>query len=417
MAKFDLDPQTIKTWVVTCPPGLEILLEEELKERLEIDRNFKKDLGGLEFDGSLEEAFRILLRSQLASRVLWKLRDFSAKTAEMLYDQTRRLPWTQIFYGNPPKKPATPEEVPTFAVFTHGNATQFAMQFAGLKIKDAVCDEVRKGNFDRPNVDRKTPDIRLEALFDSEGRCSLSMDLTGDPLHRRGYRLETLEAPLRENRAAALAMLSGVFKIPEGGPLVNIVDPFCGGGTLLFESAIGLKNFAPGLSRKTGTWPFYRLFPEWRPLFDECSAEARAQRYKSKRLFHLTGFDIDKGSLRSARLQAERVGLKVTEYNFEIQDSRELPKIPNGSFILSHPPFGIRSGDEKKAALLIEGLTHNLKKQNFEGTLALVVPKGPLEKAVGLRPKKRLLISDGNQDLRLLVFEMYAGKKKEKTLE
>lgn len=412
MANFDLDPQTPKHWVITCAPGLEDLLIKELVERLGISKRFETSQGAVSFSGTLEEAFSVLLRSQLASRVLWNLRTFSAKTAEMLYDQVRRLPWAQIFYGNPPVKPASTDLIPTFAIFVHGAPKQFAMQFAALKIKDAICDEVRKAAMDRPSVDRKNPDVRLEALFDSEGRCSLSLDLTGNPLHRRGYRLETLAAPLRENRAAALAHLSGVLEVSKDSnePLF-VFDPFCGGGTLLFEAAIALKNLSPGISRKTGSWPFYRLFPEWRPLFDESVATARAFRYQNKRPVHLVGFDIDKGSLRSAKLQAERLGLKITEYSLEVRDSRELPKIPAGSFVLTHPPFGIRSGDEAKAVELIEGLTHNLKKQNFDGTLGIVIPKGPLEKSVGLRPKKKLLVSDGNQDLRLLVFEMYPGRK------
>jgi len=227
-------------FVVTCVPGLERLLSDELAEmgilEVEADGDEKHPTGALRFAGSWADAAKVLVGSRLASRLLLELREFAAVNADMLYDQVRRVKWAD--YMRPGR---------TLAVFAHGKSPgrDLVLSFAALKIKDAVCDEIRKHGVDRPDVDRENPDIRLEAHF-QEGRCRLSLDLSGAPLHRRGQRTEAGEAPLRENRAAALLRLVGLRAGAEG----LFVDPFCGSGTILLEAAAIAENRAPGLVRR-----------------------------------------------------------------------------------------------------------------------------------------------------------------------
>ncbi len=389
------------SWILTCAPGLEELLQNELQQRLGWDLPFTTDLGALSCEAPLEFALDVCASSLVCSRVLFQVRSFSAKTPEMLYDQVRRVPWERIFLS--PKHPG----LKTFAVFSHGRPPYFAMSFASLKIKDAVCDEIRKKGLERPDIDRKEPQLRIEAFFDSQGKCQLSLDFSGEPLHRRGYRAETVEAPLRENKAAALIAFSG------WNPKNPFYDPFCGSGTLPIEGYLYSKNASLGLRRLANRpFPLETYFKEFETAKASAVERAKARYLKDFRP-QIQGSDIDPKSLRQAGENAQRAGIRKEELKFFKLDARELPELPKDTHIVCHPPFGMRSFDESKAAALIARLTEQLKKSGFEGALTLVVPQGPLEKAVGLRPSRKLKVEDGKVTLKFLHYDLYKsdGKK------
>ena len=377
-----------RRFIATTAAGLEGLLAAEL-EALGLHPEVEPSTA-VTFTGGWEDAAKVLVGSRIASRLHVSLRRFSAVSRAMLYDQVRRLDWPEIF----------PETL-TFAVQAAGSTqgTDFALSYAPLRIKDAVCDEFRKRGRPRPNVDRHEPDVRLSAYF-FEGRCELSLDLSGQPLHRRGYRKEGALAPLRENRAAALLEFCGY----DGSR--PFLDPFCGSGTLAIEAALIATRTAPGLLRSPEHFTMPRLFPE--------SAEflvAERERAALERLdnppYPVRGTDVDPSTLSIARENARIAGMERTVH-FEAADAREVTA-PD-SWIVTNPPYGERLADPAEAKDLLDQFVRRVKHHAVGATLGLVLPRGDLEKSVGLRPEKRLAVESGPLGLRYLCFQIRAGR-------
>lgn len=377
-------------FLATTVPGLEPLLAEELGE---LGLAPEPTTGGpLVVPGDWAAAARVLVRSRIASRLLLSLREFSARHQAMLYDQVRRIPWPEVF---PPSR--------SIAVHAVGSTqgTDYRLSFAPLKIKDAICDEFRHRGLPRPDVNRRRPDVRLTAFF-HRGRCELSLDLSGEPLHRRGYREEGAEAPLRENRAAALLRFSGY----DGS--APLADPFCGSGTIAIEAALTAMRRAPGLLRPARGFAAARLFPEClKPLErerDRAAAEALAAPPHPIR-----GSDVAEPVLAVARQNALKAGV-ARAVRFERRDALTFESA--GGWIASNPPYGERLADRESAAALLREFVHRAKHHATGTRLALVLPRGDLEKAVGLKPTRRLAVGGGSLALRFLLFEIYAGSRK-----
>jgi 23S rRNA (guanine2445-N2)-methyltransferase len=379
---FDID-----RFIVTSAPGLEGLLADEIRS-LGIDPVIEPS-GAVTFAGDWTPAARVLVRSRIAGRVHLSLRRFSSRSRAMLYDQIRRLDWPSIFPNSR-----------TFAVQAVGSTegTDFALSYAPLRIKDAICDEFRKNGQDRPNVDRQTPDVRLSALF-FQGRCELSIDLCGEALHRRGYRKEGALAPLRENRAAALLAFCGY----DGSRPFR--DPFCGSGTIPIEAALIATRTAPGLLRDANRFTMARLFPETKAVLEEERRRAASER-QERAPCPIVGSDVSEEALKIARQNARLAGMHGS-VRFERADAREI-SAPD-SWIVTNPPYGERLEDPAEAKALLEAFIHGLKHRSTGSTLGLVVPRGDLEKSVGLRPAKRLAVESGPLGLRYLVFDIRSG--------
>jgi 23S rRNA G2445 N2-methylase RlmL len=375
---------------VTSAPGLEDLLRDEIRE-LGLPAE-TEPAGTVRTEGAHAAAARILVRSRIASRVLLPLKTFSAKTSAMLYDQVRRIDWPGIF---------SPEL--SMAVDVRGSLgdARYALSFAPLKIKDAICDEFRKRELPRPNVDRVNPDVRIAGFY-RNGRCALSLDLSGAPLHRRGYRREGGEAPLRENRAAALLRFAGY----DGSK--PLVDPFCGSGTIPIEAALIALRVAPGLLRPVEAFTLARLSEEGRAALTAERARAEAERLDAP-VHAITGRDVAEETLAIARDNARKAGVEHA-VRFERGDARAL-EAPQ-SFIVSNPPYGERLAETREAAELLRAFTRQVKHASAGSTLGLVVPRGPLEKAIGFRPDERLEVESGPLGLRYLRFAIYAGSRK-----
>lgn len=377
-----------RRFLVTSAPGLEGLLADELGEMGLVPE--PRPTGAVGVDGGWEAAARVLVRSRLASRVLLPLRRFSARTPAMLYDQVRRIDWPAVF-------PSTLSMV----VEAHGSGEglDYAHSFAPLKIKDAVCDEFRKRGHERPDVDRQDADVRLLAHF-FHGKCILAMDLTGDPLHRRGYRLAGSEAPLRENRAAGLLRFAGY----DGSEPLH--DPFCGSGTLPLEAALIARRIAPGLLRPPDSFALTRVVPEAVEALAAERAAAEADVLPAAAA-PITGSDLDPAVLEAARANAERAGVTVT---FRPGDAREVTG--EGLLFAANPPYGERLQDPAAAGELLDAFVRRIKHHAVPARLALVLPRGPLERAVGLRPERRLDVAGGSLRLRYSLFTLYEGSRK-----
>jgi len=348
------------------------------------------DAGGVHFQGDRELAYRAHLELRSAERVLVFLREFSAATPEMLYNQVRRIDWLQHLRPHM-----------TFAVSCvisrrgePGGPNH--SHFTALKIKDAIADDLRKRAGERPDVDVADPDVRVHAYVLGK-RCRLSLDASGEGLHRRGYRQATGAAPLKESLAAAVLELAGW---DEKTPLV---DPMCGAGTLVLEAALRARGIAPGLLRER--FAFMRWTDFDAPLWARLVAEARA-RVRPAAPAALCGYDRDRQAVELAREAARALGVE-RDVQFEVRELAACapPEGPPG-LVVSNPPYGVRLGAEGGLEALYAGLGDVLK-QRFRGWSAGVLTTPEHARQVGLKPARRIPLFNGPIECRLLRYALY----------
>ena len=216
-----------------CPRGLEPLLADELRSLGA--RDVATESGGAAFAGALRTAYAANLHSRIASRVLWQVATADVGGEAALYDAARGIAWEDHFDARQ-----------TLRVDLNASRSPLrSLDFATLRIKDAIVDRLRDATGERPSIDRSRPDVRVFAYLAGE-RLTLYLDLSGEPLFKRGWRAEKGEAPLKENLAAALLMLAG------WSADVPLLDPFCGSGTIAIEAALIASRRAPGLNRRFG---------------------------------------------------------------------------------------------------------------------------------------------------------------------
>ena len=241
-----------------CPRGLETALAAELTRIGAVDVTITE--GGAGFAGELALAYRANLESRIASRILWRVGGGPYRDEHGLYELVRAIDWTRHF-------------LPTRTLRVDIAATRSPLQsleFATLRVKDAVCDRFRADTGVRPSIDKRAPDVRVSAYL-TERDATIYVDTSGEPLFKRGYRRDAEEAPLRENLAAGLLALTGWT------PSLPLLDPMCGSGTIAVEAALIAADRAPGLAR---TFGFQKLAwfdgPAWQRLKqtarDRCAA-------------------------------------------------------------------------------------------------------------------------------------------------
>lgn len=380
---------TEKSFLVSCAPGLEDLTIAELSE-LGLGQ-WNKGPGILQSHGDWDQAIGVLMQSRLASRVLLSLKTFSAKNEAMLYDQIRRIPWPDYFSTQH-----------TFAVEVHGKVEGMAQSFAPLKIKDAICDEFRKKGMDRPSVERFLPQVLVFAYF-YNGRCEISLDLTGNPLNMRGYRKEGLVAPLKESKAAGLLRFSGWAADK------TLVDPFCGSGTIAIEAALMARKIGPGTLRDVKAFRAMTLFPDLESRLREAKEKTRAQALRQCPV-EIVASDEDPVALKLASTNAMTAGV-AKDIRFVQADARKISQ--KDIFIVSNPPYGVRLSDQEKATQLLSDFTRQVKHHCAPAQMALVLPQERLPKAVGLKPARKHFLSSGEIPIGYYAYELFAGSRKE----
>jgi 23S rRNA (guanine2445-N2)-methyltransferase / 23S rRNA (guanine2069-N7)-methyltransferase len=308
----------------TAARGTEALLADELQELGGV--HIRRDKGGVRFQANLLEALRVCLWTRLAMRVLWPVGEGEAPGAEGLYAVAEAIAWEDYL------TPAT-----TFAVeATLTKSEHTHSGFVALKLKDAIVDRMRTRTGQRPDVDSRSPDVRILAHL-AGTRLQLSLDLAGEPLNRRGYRVRQTTAPLKETLAAAM-LRAARFTGEE-----PVLDPMCGSGTLLIEAAWVAARRAPSLLRSFAVERWPELGPKARPLLAELRAEAQAaQRPVAVPLW---GFDRDAEALGAARANVRAAGLTSSIQLKEADATRELP-LPTDArgLLLTNPPYGDRMG-------------------------------------------------------------------------
>ncbi len=377
----------------TCAKGTEGALRRELVA-LRLGR-VRGDRGGVGFEGPLEAGMRACLHARTAMRVLLELARFPAPTPEALYDGARAVAWDEWLTA---RTTLAVEASVTSSAITHSG-------YAALKVKDAVVDLLRDRLGARPDVDPKDPDFRI-VLHLARGDATLSLDLAGEPLHRRGYRAVTTAAPLKETLAAAILVLGGA------DPELPFVDPMAGSGTLAIEQALRARRIAPGLSRAFGfqRWPVYRGGPQ--SAWDRMKAEARAE-ILPRAPAPILARDLHPKAIAALHRNVAAAGL-FADVAIEEGDARELaPRFPKGT-IVSNPPYGERLGgseggappaearvQEKKLAGFYRGLAEMLLRHS--GWTAVLLSGNPaLQRAMRLRPEIDHRLWNGPIEVRLL---------------
>ncbi|MGH8461991.1 MAG: THUMP domain-containing protein, partial [Stenotrophobium sp.] len=278
----------------TCPRGVEPLLEAELATFGAIE--IKQRTGGVACSGELLTAYRACLWSRLASRVLMPLCTFPLTGVDALYEAALAVNWPDLF-----------DIRSSFAIEVAGHSPNVThTHYAGLKVKDAIADRFRALGGERPNVDTENPDIRIHLHMDKLNG-TLSLDLAGESLHQRGYRTRSVEAPLKENLAAAILMRARWPELAtQNAPLL---DPLCGSGTLVIEAAMMAADIAPGLAR--ARYGFEAWLDHKPKIWKDLRVEAQARKVAglAKPLPLMAGQDLSGAAVKSARINAERAGL------------------------------------------------------------------------------------------------------------
>jgi 23S rRNA (guanine2069-N7)-methyltransferase / 23S rRNA (guanine2445-N2)-methyltransferase len=374
----------------SCPPGVADLTAAEL--RACGATNTRELKLGVLFEGTLETAYRACLWSRTASRILMPLGNFPAATPEELYAGVAAIDWTQHL-----------APTGTLAIEFGGSSAGIKhTHFGALKTKDAIVDQLRERTGQRPSVELERPDIRLDVRVDRE-RATLSLDLSGESLHRRAYRARGVAAPLKENLAAAVLLRSGWPAIAESG---EFVDPMCGSGTLVIEAAMMALDIAPGSLRSYFGFVGWRGHDRelWQRLVDE--ARARREATANRRIV-LRGYDSDAAAIRAAIDNSERARLRGFVH-FERRELEQLVKESEAAtgLLATNPPYGERIGDEERLQALYATLGQKLREQ-FQGWRAVVLTGNPpLAKAIGIYSKRSHTLFNGRIECRLLRFEI-----------
>jgi 23S rRNA (guanine2445-N2)-methyltransferase / 23S rRNA (guanine2069-N7)-methyltransferase len=370
------------------PKGLESLLADEL--RALGARAVDATVAGVSFHGPLVLAYRVCLWSRFANRVLLPLASFPAPTPEALYDGIRSIDWRHHL-------PVTG----TLSVDFHTALSQVShSHYGALKVKDAVVDQFRDACGERPSVAREHPDVRINVYLRRD-LARVSLDLSGESLHRRGYRQEGVLAPLKENLAAAILALAGWPQLAgDGGALL---DPMCGSGTLPIEAAFMAGDVAPGLLRPH--FGFLRWEGHQPQLWDELLEEARQRREAGlRKLPPIIGYDADAGAVRHALANVEKAGLRglvhIEKRNY---GEARPPKGVESGLLVANPPYGERLGEEQALTPLYSGLGELLR-GHFPGWRGAVFTGNPrLALRLGGKSEASHTLYNGAIECRLLL--------------
>ena len=348
--------------------------------------------GGVYCSGTLELAYRACLWSRVGLRVLWPVGEFVAGDADALYRGVKDIDWSQHL---------APEGTLAVDFSTHEGAVTHT-RFGAQRVKDAVVDQFREATGRRPSVDTAAPDLRINLRLDRE-RATVSIDLSGESLHRRGYRERQLAAPLKEHLAAAILLRSGWPAIAAAGGA--FVDPMCGSGTLPIEAALIAGNVAPGLLRERFGFTGWRLHDAacWQALAIEADQRRARGKITPGRIF---GYDQDATAIRIAAEAAQRAGVdRVIE--FRRVALADLPPAPAPSGLLAvNPPYGERMGSEDSLRGLYELLGRRLREGYLGWQAAVFTGNPPLGRALGIEARRAHRMMNGALECRLLRLEI-----------
>jgi putative N6-adenine-specific DNA methylase len=395
-----------ETFFAVCPRGLEAILARELAALGA--SAVKAGNGGAVFAGTLATAYAANLHSRIASRVLWRVATGGYRSETDLYEMAHGIAWEQHF---------APHQRLRVDV-TASRSPLRSLQFATLRVKDAIVDRARERSGTRPSIDRAMPDVQVLAHLD-EHTAQLYIDLSGESLFKRGWRADKGEAPIKENLAAALLIISG------WSPHQVLLDPFCGSGTIVIEAACMATGRAPGLQRQFG---FEKLLGFDRPAWTALQQQARGAVCDDVPLL-LVGRDISTQVIAIARANALRAGLapllQAGTLVFEAGDARSgeppiavfggagAPPLSPGGMVVTNPPYGEQSNPKSASVASMMADVATQLKRRFAGWQAwLLSSDRKLPQQMRLSESGKTVLFNGALECRLFRFEMVAGSNR-----
>jgi putative N6-adenine-specific DNA methylase len=369
-----------------CPRGLEAPLAAELAALRASD--IVPAEGGVAFAGELDLAYRANLESRIASRILWRVGSAAYRDERDLYALVHALEWTRHF---------TAERTLRVDV-TATRSPLTSLEFATLRVKDAVCDRFREDRGVRPSVDKRAPDVRVHVHL-TESEAGIYLDTSGEPLFKRGYRRDADEAPLRENLAA------GLLALGQWTPERTLLDPMCGGGTIVTEAALIAADRAPGLSR---TFGFQKLAWYDGPTWQRIRQAARDRVRSAPGSVSIFASDIASAAVgrTSSTLRTAQVDAFVRVEQADVL-THAAPMATG--LLLANPPYGVRLADARELEAFYPQLGDALKRRFSGWTAGLFTGDLRLAKLIGLKPDRRIPLWNGAIECRLFMFRLVEG--------
>ncbi|MDR0770611.1 MAG: THUMP domain-containing protein [Burkholderiales bacterium] len=375
-----------ETFFAPCPRGLENALTAELSLLGAVAPQTLS--GGVVFHGDLSLAYRVNLESRLASRVLWHVAKQPYQNEQDLYTITYDIDWSRLFSA----------ERTLRVDLTATRSPLTSLSFATLRIKDAICDRFRAEGQLRPSIDKQSPDVRVYAYL-TDKEATLYLDTSGEALFKRGYRKNSEEAPLRENLAAGLLLLTGWT------PDIPLLDPMCGSGTIATEAALIAARQAPGLHRGFG---FQKLHwydgPTWQRIKQK-ALDAVCPAPETPAIF---AGDVSEDALERAKAYAAHA--RVADWiTFSTGNACRREAHASTGIWLTNPPYGVRLEASQTLTALYPALGTTLKR-SFAGWHAWFFSGDQqLPKLIGLKPERRIPLFNGALDCRLYGFKIVEG--------
>ena len=367
--------------------GLEQVLAQELTQlganNITIGRRM------VAFTGDKELMYRANFQLHTAIRILKPIKHFKANSADDVYEEIKKIDWSQYI-----------EKGKTFSVDSVVYSEEFRnSRFVTYKVKDAIVDQFRENTGTRPNISISNPDIRLN-IHIADDKATLSLDSSGESLHRRGYRQETTEAPLNEVLAAGMILMSGW----KGE--TDFIDPMCGSGTLLIEAALIARNINPGVFRKEFAFERWNDFDK--ELFDNIYNDDSQERDFEH---HIYGYDIDIKAVNTARLNARAAGL-TKDITIEEADFKNFKQPENPAIIITNPPYGERISTPNLLGTY-KMIGERLKHQ-FVGNDAWILSyREECFEQIGLKPSIKIPVFNGSLECEFRKYALFGGRMKD----
>ena len=367
--------------------GLEPVLAEELTQlganNVQIGRRM------VSFTGDKEMMYRANFQLHTAIRILKPIKHFKARSAEEVYDEIQKIKWDDIL-----------DVKKTFSVDSVVYSEEFRnSRFVTYKVKDAIVDWFREKQGTRPNISVSNPDIRLN-IHIAEDKATLSLDSSGESLHRRGYRQEQVEAPLNEVLAAGMILMTGW----KGE--CDFIDPMCGSGTIAIEAALIARNISPGVFRKEFAFEKWNDFDQ--DLFDMIYNDDSQEREFEH---HIYGYDVDMKAVNTANLNVRAAGLSK-DITIAQQDFKDFTQPAEKSIIVMNPPYGERISTPN--LLGTYKMIGERFKKAFTGNEAWVLSyREECFEQIGLKPSIKIPVYNGSLECEFRKYVMFDGKMKE----
>ncbi|MCI6160001.1 MAG: THUMP domain-containing protein [Prevotellaceae bacterium] len=366
--------------------GLEPVLAQELTQlgvnNVEIGRRM------VSFTGNKEMMYRANFQLHTAIRILKPIHHFNAKSADDVYNEVSKVDWSQFL-----------DLKNTFSVDSVVFSEEFRhSKFVAYKVKDAIVDQFREKTGQRPNVSVTNPDIRLH-IHIADDKATLSLDSSGESLHRRGYRQESVDAPLNEVLAAGMIMMSG------WDGKTDFIDPMCGSGTLLIEAALIARNMSPGIFRKEYAFEKWKDFDK--DLFDFIyNDDSRERDFEH----HIYGYDVDIKAVNTAKRNVRAAGL-TKDITVSVQDFKDFQQPESKSIIITNPPYGERISTPN--LLNTYKMIGEVLKHQFQGNDAWILSyREECFEQIGLRPSIKVPVYNGSLECEFRKYQMFEGKLK-----